>query len=538
MLLLAIVAAYLPGVLALPPVDRDEARFAQATRQMLASGDFVRPYFADTPRDKKPIGIYWLQAASVSALGSPRSISAYRVPSWIGALVALVLVARFARELFGAACARLAVALLGASLVMAAEATVATTDAVLLACIVASQGALARIWLSRRDSPPPTIVVLTFWAALGAGALVKGPVAPGVAVLTVAALCTSPAGLDVRWIARLRPLAGALVVAAMVLPWTLAVWWRSQGEFFRHSILGDIMPKLVSGHEGHGAPPGYYVATTLATFLPGAAFALPATLAAWRRRADERLWFCLAWLLPSWGLLEIVPTKLPHYVLPLLPPLALLVAWAVEGSVAEFRGRSGRGLSALATAVGVAIAAALLLAAFRAPMLARTVACIAAIVLGGAVVFAARARARGEPAHAAWCLVAGSLAVIPVVSGLLLPSLDEIWISRQAVFALAPTAPERPVLSVGYLEPSLVFLAERKILATDAENAARFLAAEPTALVLVAEEQRARFDAATAGGASLCAQRVADGWNYSRGRRTPLWLYQRPSGSADACPHS
>ncbi len=82
--------AALPGALALPPLDRDEARFAQASAQMLETGDFVSIRFQDTPRSKKPVGIYWLQAAAVSVVGhlEDRAIWAWRLPSLLGAMLA------------------------------------------------------------------------------------------------------------------------------------------------------------------------------------------------------------------------------------------------------------------------------------------------------------------------------------------------------------------------------------------------------------------------------------------------------------------
>src|SRR5580692_4874997 len=87
--LLALIAG-LPGIFALPPVDRDEARFAEASAQMLESGDFTTIMLQDVPRFKKPVGIYWLQALSVKALSSVerREIWAYRVPSLLGAMLA------------------------------------------------------------------------------------------------------------------------------------------------------------------------------------------------------------------------------------------------------------------------------------------------------------------------------------------------------------------------------------------------------------------------------------------------------------------
>src|ERR1700685_864335 len=91
-LLAAIVALFaaLPGALALPPLDRDEARFAEASAQMLESGDFVTIHFHDAPRFKKPVGIYWLQAAATRILSwsDDRRIWTYRARSLIGAMIA------------------------------------------------------------------------------------------------------------------------------------------------------------------------------------------------------------------------------------------------------------------------------------------------------------------------------------------------------------------------------------------------------------------------------------------------------------------
>ena len=88
---------FLPGFFNIPPVDRDEARFAQATKQMVETGDFVDIRFQDEVRYKKPVGIYWLQAAAVETatkLGLPNAqvrIWLYRVPSLLGAIGAVLL---------------------------------------------------------------------------------------------------------------------------------------------------------------------------------------------------------------------------------------------------------------------------------------------------------------------------------------------------------------------------------------------------------------------------------------------------------------
>src|SRR5919201_2833442 len=94
---------FVSGLAAIPPLDRDEARFAQATRQMLETGDFIRIRFQDEARNKKPVGIYWLQAAAVALFSSPKSaaIWPYRLPSALAATAAVLLIFALGTRLLG-----------------------------------------------------------------------------------------------------------------------------------------------------------------------------------------------------------------------------------------------------------------------------------------------------------------------------------------------------------------------------------------------------------------------------------------------------
>src|SRR5260221_9563543 len=130
---------YLPGISAIPPLDRDEARFAQATRQMLETGDFLRIRFQDEARNKKPAGIYWLQAAAVSAFSTPEAtaIWPYRVPSLLGGMAAVLLIFGFGGALFaGEASPRrqgaIAAVLLASAPRVVAQAPITQADAALL----------------------------------------------------------------------------------------------------------------------------------------------------------------------------------------------------------------------------------------------------------------------------------------------------------------------------------------------------------------------------------------------------------------------
>src|SRR5215813_5246298 len=96
-LLVVTFISILPGFFSIPPTDRDESRFAQATKQMIETGEYVDIRFQDEVRYKKPVGIYWLQVGAVKtgqALGIPQALTIiwlYRIPSLIGALAAVLL---------------------------------------------------------------------------------------------------------------------------------------------------------------------------------------------------------------------------------------------------------------------------------------------------------------------------------------------------------------------------------------------------------------------------------------------------------------
>src|SRR5216683_2368004 len=179
------LVSYLPGFFNIPPVDRDEARFVQATKQMIESGDYVDIRFQEEERYKKPVGIYWLQEAAVRAaegLGSsdPRpTIWLYRLPSLIGAIGAVLLTYWTALAFGTRRTAYLSALMLACSLLLGVEARLAKTDAMLLLAVVAAFGALARAYLAAPEAPMDRrtwLIPAMFWTALAGGVLLKGPV--------------------------------------------------------------------------------------------------------------------------------------------------------------------------------------------------------------------------------------------------------------------------------------------------------------------------------------------------------------------------
>src|SRR6202012_5777348 len=184
-LLLCGLLLFLPGFFNIPPIDRDEARFAQATKQMVESGDFVDIRFQDDVRYKKPVGIYWMQSAAIetaSALGLPRAqlrIWLYRIPSLFGAMGAVLLTYWAALAFVTRRGAVLAALIMASSVLLNVEARLAKTDAMLLLTVIAAMGAMARVYLSwQRGEDPvraPWREPAIFWTAGAGGIVLKGP---------------------------------------------------------------------------------------------------------------------------------------------------------------------------------------------------------------------------------------------------------------------------------------------------------------------------------------------------------------------------
>jgi len=453
----------LPGIASLPVTDRDEARFAQATKQMVETGDLIDIRFQDDPRYKKPIGAYWLQAASVKVFGSAEhnEIWTYRVPSFLGILAAVLLTWWAARAPYGRQNALLAAILLALALGVNLEARLAKADAVLLASIILGQGALARIYLARQAPRESVGIALLFWIALGIGVLIKGPVAPAVAFLTILPLAIYDP--ERSWLRSLHIPWGVPVLLAITLPWFIAIGIASDWEFFRASIGQDFIGKLKGGQENHWGPPGYYLILFWWTFWPAALVTTGGgALWLWRNRMHRRALFLLAWIIPFWLVLEATPTKLPHYVLPIYPAIAIAAAWvlrevAIPGTISLRTYKQAAVIWLLIAALQVVLLGLLHVKFREAPS---PVLFLLAVPFIAAAVLTARA-AWNERFHAA--LMTGAISAALLYIGafqVTLPSIQALWVSQridQVAEALKPCS-TTPMVLTRYREPSAVFL--------------------------------------------------------------------------------
>lgn len=538
--LLALCAlSLLPGFFSIPVVDRDEARFAQASRQMVESGDFVDIRLGDVPRYKKPIGIYWMQSAVVGAaeaLGVPdatRTIWLYRIPSLIGAVLAVLLTFWAALPFVGRRGAVFAATLLATCAAVAVEARLAKTDAVLLATMVATMGALARAYLAPKGEAGAKVdirLAAIFWVAMAIGILVKGPLTPmfaGVTIITLAVIERS-----VRFVRPLAPVTGLILCLIAVSPWFALILMKAGDSFIAQSVGGDMMRKVAGGQEGHGAPPGMYLLAFWGSFWPAAPLAALAAPLVWRARRLKPVRFLLAWVVPNWLIFELIPTKLPHYVLPTFPAIAILIAMVVErGGMALGNMRYARALwlwpiiGAL-IAVGALVGLAVLDGSTS--ILAWPLLVVGFFALVVAVVFVGEYGVEKSSLLA----VAGMLVSGFGVMQLIVPDMKSVWISPrlEALAArercAAPGAPAQ-VASVGFNEVSLMFVTPGRVTFTNAPGAAEFLAEGGCRVAFVERRMEAAF-ARRAEELGLRLERGASvfGMNFNNGRKLDISLYR------------
>jgi 4-amino-4-deoxy-L-arabinose transferase-like glycosyltransferase len=545
---LALIAG-LPGALAVPPLDRDESRFAEATAQMLETGDFVSIRFQDTPRFKKPVGVYWLQAAAVKTLSQveDRAIWAYRVPSLLGAMLAAAACAWGAAAFVRPGSALVAGALMAASFMLSTEASIAATDAVLCGATTLALAALARFYLADRGGPPAgRRTKALFWGGLAVAMLVKGPIAPMIVALTLLAL-----GLwegRARWMARLGWGWGLIGLAAVLGPWALAITVATDGAFWGAAVGSDLAPKLTGEAEGHGAPPGFYALLAPLLLFPATLLLPAAAVAGWRARGEPAVRFALCWLIPSWLVFEAAPTKLVHYTLPLYGALVWLMARALQETGAEAAATAGLRTRAAGAALVLLAGAVFALAApaamerlgdYSGAAWGAAASLMFLLAAGSGAILLWRRQAGAAALAASLAAVVGHGALI----GGVLPALRPLWLSASAVAALAHAGASPwqgvtpgPVTVAGYAEPSLVFLLGADTELGDAQAAADAIAEGRPAIV----EGRAdaAFRAALIQGgdrAALIGQ--VKGLDYSNGRTDILRLYRpppTPSASADA----
>lgn len=505
-----------------PLWDRDEPRNAGCTAEMMDRGDLVVPVFNDELRTHKPILLYWLMMVSYSVFGV--SEFGARAVSAVAGIGTVLLTYHLARRLFDSRTAIFSGVVLASTIMFCVASRAATPDALLilwstLAIYCFVRGSFRRDGLPNDQLMPSGKSLYAMYAAMGLGVLTKGPVGlilPTAVVGMYLLVTRLPARQPTTswWQAAvgnlrafapmhflrtcwdMRPVTALLVAGALALPWYAWVHVRTAGVWTAEFFWIHNVSRASATMEGHSGPPVlFYVVAILFGFFPWSILAIPTGLNVHRevRKCVHRHAYVLllCWLGVYVGLFSLAQTKLPSYVTPCYPALAIMVGHFVSRWVDRERLPAGWlkvgllhwGLVGIAMLVGLPLLAGRLLPG------SEWLGIMGCIPLGGACVcwwFIT-----GDRRHAVrWVFTATSVAFVALLMAFV-PA--EVGRHRQDSALLARISQhDGPIVAYGHLEPSWVYYGGRPIREFEAarhSELASFLSEHDDALLLTTDRR-------------------------------------------------
>ena len=318
---------FLFGSSKLPVLDRDEARFASASKTMIENNEFIDIRIGDEKRYKKPVGIYWAQITSNYFFGNQPydNILIYRLPSLLGVILGFLIIYLYISKVFNRQRAFLSIFFLISSLLSISEIHQAKTDGLLFLFVNICN--LILIELIRNEKVSKTIK-LVFWTCLGIGVLIKGPI---IFIFVVIPLLIFSVITKKNLLKEIYSTFGVLLFLIISVPWFVLISIKSGGTFWNESLINDLLRKISTGQESHGFPPGYYSILIFIFFWPGSIF-LISYLVHLRKnwkvfvKNNHTNMFLLLWFFIPFLIFELISTKLPHYVFPSYTAISILVA--------------------------------------------------------------------------------------------------------------------------------------------------------------------------------------------------------------------
>ncbi len=485
--------------------DSDEAFYAESAREMVASGDWLTPHYNYEPRFQKPVLYYWLTAATYLVFG-PTEFGA-RLWSAMAGLGLVMVTAACGRRWYDEPTGFLAGAIVATNFGYFTIARMALPDLPLTFCITMAIWAALVSTLESERSPRKFVLLAAL--GLGLGFLMKGPVGLIIPILVIVPLLA----IERRSIA-LTPIdivLGFVVMLAVSMPWYLLMWWRHGNEYLQSFFVGDNFERFATDRFNDPRPWWFYVPVVAGGLLPWTSLALvwlgPITQFLRRRRdvgtVDLRL---MIWAILPLVFYTLSVGKQPRYVLPVLPPLALLLAAAIVERTQEWRGYEGvRSMPrrALPVVVGSFLAGAFLVALgvllYRAqPLLINvqpiftTIASAVIVVMGALVILmAVSGNWRAAPAVIA---IAAALTLPAIQYGALSSGGDDT-VQQMARLVTQNRSASGEVGTYGVFVRNLVFYTGVKTTdIIDDEQARNFLMQDRRALMVATAESIDRLE--------------------------------------------
>jgi 4-amino-4-deoxy-L-arabinose transferase-like glycosyltransferase len=500
----------LPGALTLPSLGAGEDRALLETARILSAGGLPDPVAAP---------VAWLQALAAS-LGTGlglTTLALMRLPSIAAALVVVLATYAIGRIVGGRIVGLAAGALVAATVLLGVAGRVATSDAVFAAGVALAFAGLAGVWMDRE---PARRLARTaaFW--LGTALAFAAGGAAAVPALVPALLAILLVDRSAARFAALDPVKGLILIAVLLGPWIVAL---------ATGAAGFALPSW-PGLSLAGAPPGTQLAVAILSFWPLSAL-VPLAFALSRRTPEARraTTLLLAWIVPGWLVLEVLPGKHPEATLPYLPAVAVLVGLAVPSVVEHGRRWSVRlgfgvvGAGAVLAAFGLDIA--FVLGEVGIPPRGLILAVLLGLAGAGATLL--WRRDRPATAFAATLVAAGLLALLAYEA--LLPSARSLAFGDRVATAIAARAPcpEPAVILVGDPDPSVAARFAGAERHAGPGSAAEAFKASGCAVAVVPRHDEALFRAAA--GLGPPDDRVAGPSLAPMGLRRAALFFHRPA---------
>lgn len=320
--------------------DADEAFYAESSREMVASGDWVTPHYNYENRFQKPILYYWLSSATYLVTGA--SEMGARFWAAMAGLGLVLVTAAAGRRWYDESTGLLAGAIVATNFGYFSIGRMALPDLPLTFCITLAIWAALVSTLEQERSPRKFVILAAI--GLGMGFLMKGPVG-----LIIPLIVIVPVLMIERRSIALTPsdiVLGFVIMVAIALPWYVVMWMRHGNEYLQSFFVGDNYQRFATDRFNDPRPWWFYLPVVAGGLLPWTPLALtwlgPITQFLRGRRSvgtiDLRL---LLWALLPLIFYSLSVGKQPRYILPVLPPLALLLASSIVERTQEWRGLEG-----------------------------------------------------------------------------------------------------------------------------------------------------------------------------------------------------
>lgn len=450
--------------------DPDEGRNAEVAREMALTNNYVLPHMNALPYLDKPIVYFAAEAALMEVLGPTET--AARLPALLFTLATIALVAWFAKRTIGGGAPLAAAIVLASCPLVIAFARIVIFDSALGFFVALSTIGFYFAIEAKRGNEPWRVWNAVAWAGIGLGILTKGPVA-----ILLPLLVALPYGFYRRGARAVFSALGILITAAIVAPWVWAVS-QSLPDFMHYVLYTETISRLTSNELKRDAPPWYFLPYLIGGAFPWI-FLLPfqlrrETMRNTEGKFDHRFVFAALWLLLPFVFFSLSHSKRPQYLVPLMPAVALLAAFAYEKSQGAVRGTRALAIAIAALGLSFAIAVASGLHIKSVPpqfhsAAARAMILFALICIVAGVIAAIRAK------YTAAAL--GILALVPLsIPVTLRPIIDaaaEQRSARQLATVIEPLAANgAEVASISSFRPSLTFYLRQPVLlaSDDAEE--------------------------------------------------------------------